>query len=107
MLCFPVWVRSTSPLLASWLSSLVPSTGWAGTSTQTTGTTRRSTSGVRAARVLSLTHYRVPPWEARMDVAFAHLIRILAVGRLAEAKPEVCLFLADRYWRLADHHALK
>ena len=49
----------------------------------------------------------VSPWEARMDVAFAHLIRILAVGRLAEAKPEVCLFLADRYWRLADHHAFK
>jgi hypothetical protein len=42
-----------------------------------------------------------------MDVAFAHLIRILAVGRLAEGKPEVCLFLADRYWRLADHHAFK
>ena len=49
----------------------------------------------------------VSPWEVRMDVAFAHLIRILAVGRLAEAKPEVCLFLADRYWRLADHHAFK
>jgi|SRR5712692_203239 len=49
----------------------------------------------------------VTPWEARMDVAFAHVLRILAVGRLAEAKPEVCLFLADRYWRLADHHAFK
>ena len=49
----------------------------------------------------------VSPWEARMDVAFAHLIRILAVASLVEAKPEVCLFLADRYWRLADHHAFK
>src|SRR3989442_326231 len=47
------------------------------------------------------------PGESRKGGAFAQLLRILAVGRLADAKPEVCLFLADRYWRLADHHAFK
>jgi hypothetical protein len=43
--------------------------------------------------------------ELRMDVAFAHALRVVARGRLAEARPDVCLFLADRYWRLAAHHA--
>ena len=47
------------------------------------------------------------PWEARVDLAFGHALRIIAVGPLAEAKPEVCLFLADRYWRLADHHGVR
>ena len=47
------------------------------------------------------------PWEARFDLAFAHALRIIAVGRLAEAEPELCLFLADRYWRLADHHGIR
>src|SRR6185436_6763273 len=44
---------------------------------------------------------------ARADVAFGHGLRVLASGSLAEARPEICLFLADRYWRLADWHAGK
>jgi len=42
-----------------------------------------------------------------MDVAFGHALRLVAVGPLAEARPEFCLFLADRYWRLADWHQLR
>jgi hypothetical protein len=45
------------------------------------------------------------PWEARADLAFGHGLRVLAFGTLAEARPDICLFLADRYWRLADWHA--
>jgi len=50
---------------------------------------------------------RISPWEARADVAFGHGLRLIAVGRLAEAQPDIYLFLADRYWRLADWHASK
>ena len=50
---------------------------------------------------------QMSPWEARVDVAFGHGLRALASGRLAEADPDICLFLADRYWRLADWHATK
>jgi hypothetical protein len=50
---------------------------------------------------------QMSPWEARVDVAFGHGLRLLASGRLAEARPDICLFLADRYWRLADWHAAK
>lgn len=40
-----------------------------------------------------------------MDLAFGHGLRVLAVGSLAQARPDIYLFLADRYWRLADWHA--
>jgi len=42
-----------------------------------------------------------------MDVAFGHALRLVAVGPLAEARPALYLFLADRYWRLADWHQLR
>lgn len=48
---------------------------------------------------------RMSPWEARVDLAFGHGLRVLAFGNLAEARPNICLLLADRYWRLADWHA--
>jgi len=47
------------------------------------------------------------PWEARADIVLGHGLRVLASGTFAEARPDIYLFLADRYWRLADWHAAK
>ena len=48
---------------------------------------------------------RMSPWRARIDLAFGHALRLLALGPLADARPQIYRFLADRYWRLADWHA--
>ncbi|HEY3304503.1 MAG TPA: hypothetical protein VGL70_13310 [Candidatus Binatia bacterium] len=47
-------------------------------------------------------------WQLRLDVVWVLvLLRILTAGRRGEPKPEVHLFLGDRYWRLADYHTEK
>src|SRR5258706_3310275 len=46
--------------------------------------------------------------QIRLDIAWVLLLlRLFTAGRRGEAKPEVHLFLGDRYWRLADYHAEK
>jgi hypothetical protein len=49
----------------------------------------------------------VSPWQTRFDLAFAHGLRLVGWGELAEVRPDLCLFLADRYWRLADYHRVQ
>jgi hypothetical protein len=46
--------------------------------------------------------------QLRLDIAWISLlISLFTAGNRGEAKPEVHLFLGDRYWRLAEFHALK
>jgi hypothetical protein len=45
-------------------------------------------------------------WQLRLDVLWVlALVRVFTAGRGGEPKPEVHLFLGDRYWRLADYYA--
>lgn len=47
-------------------------------------------------------------WQARLDIFWVLcLVRFFTFGREGEARPEVHLFLGDRYRRLADYHAEK
>jgi hypothetical protein len=49
---------------------------------------------------------RESAWRLRWDLwSVQALVRLALVGRDADARPEVHLFLADRYARLAACHA--
>ena len=51
---------------------------------------------------------RISSFQLRLDIVWVlFLLRVLTAGRRGEPKPEVHLFLGDRYWRLADYHAEK
>lgn len=51
---------------------------------------------------------RISSFQLRRDIVWVlFLLRVLTAGRRGEPKPEVHLFLGDRYWRLADYHAEK
>jgi len=46
--------------------------------------------------------------QVRLDIVWiSFLVGLLTAGRRGEAKPEVHLFLGDRYWRLSDHYEQK
>jgi hypothetical protein len=50
----------------------------------------------------------VSVWWLRLDLLWVlFLLRVFTAGREGEIKPEVHLFLGDRYWRLADYYAEK
>ena len=39
----------------------------------------------------------------RFDILIAHLLLVVAkAGKVGEPNPEVCYYLGDRYWRLAE-----
>src|SRR5438876_5847570 len=79
-----VWVRC---LLrpGSRCSLWAPSTGWAGTSTRTTGTTRRSTFGVWARKFPNLTHEpREPVGSANPKAPEGRAIRSCEIGALGD-----------------------
>ena len=45
------------------------------------------------------------PWQLRADLASARfLLWVASAGRSGELRPEVHLYLYDRYWRLAIHY---
>lgn len=44
------------------------------------------------------------PWELRSDLSVTRtLLWVAGASRRGEPKPEVHLYLYDRYWRLAEH----
>jgi hypothetical protein len=46
--------------------------------------------------------------ELRLDIVWiSFLIGLFTAGHRGDAKPEVHLYLGDRYWRLSDHHDQK
>src|SRR2546425_10037222 len=46
----------------------------------------------------------ISPWVLRLDLVSGRaLLWVVEVLRAGEAHPEVYLYLADRYWRLAAH----
>jgi hypothetical protein len=46
--------------------------------------------------------------QLRLDIAWvSFLVGILTTGHRGEPKPEIHLFLGDRYWRLSEHHERK
>ena len=48
---------------------------------------------------------QVSPWVLRFDLASGRaLLWIVTARRAGEVYPEVYLYLADRYWRLAAHY---
>jgi len=48
------------------------------------------------------------PFELRLDIIWVSLmVQVLTVGQRGEAKPEVHLFLGDRYMRLSDRNERK
>jgi hypothetical protein len=50
----------------------------------------------------------VSVWQLRLDLLWVlTLVSLFTAGRRGEPKPEVHLFLGDRYWRLADYYAEK
>ena len=45
-------------------------------------------------------------WQLRFDVVWVlGLLSLASAGRKTEPKPEVHLYLGDRYWRLAEYHS--
>ncbi len=45
------------------------------------------------------------PWQLRADLASARfLLWVASAGRSGELRPEVHLYLYDRYWRLAIYY---
>lgn len=47
----------------------------------------------------------VSPWRVRLDLLSANiLLWIASAGRTDELRPEVHLFLYDRYWRLSTYY---
>jgi len=47
----------------------------------------------------------VSPWKVRLDLLSARiLVWIASAGRTDELRPEVHLFLYDRYWRLSTYY---
>jgi len=53
----------------------------------------------------STTHSKEGPWGLRGDLIITNAILWVAgAGRVGEPRPEVHLYLYDRYWRLADYY---
>src|SRR5438046_9058467 len=47
----------------------------------------------------------ISPWVLRFDLVSGRaLLWVVEVRRAGEVHPEVYLYLADRYWRLAAHY---
>src|SRR5207253_11451979 len=47
----------------------------------------------------------ISPWVLRLDLVSGRaLLWVVEVLRAGEVHPEVYLYLADRYWRLAAHY---
>ena len=62
----------------------------------------RRTGNLKAG---SATHPEDRPWGLRGDVIVTNaLLWVVTVRRAGEPKPEVHLYLYDRYWRLAEYY---
>ena len=47
----------------------------------------------------------ISPWVLRFDLVSGRaLLWVVEIRRAGEVHPEVYLYLADRYWRLAAHY---
>ncbi len=53
----------------------------------------------------STTHSKEGPWGLRGDLIITNaMLWVAGAGRVGEPRPEVHLYLYDRYWRLADYY---
>jgi hypothetical protein len=48
---------------------------------------------------------KLPALRLRIDIFVAHLLLVMAkAGKSGEPNSEVCYYLGDRYWRLAEYY---
>ena len=53
----------------------------------------------------SVSHTIEGPWRLRSDLIITNaMLWVAGAGRVGEPKPEVHLYLYDRYWRLAEYY---